>query len=108
MENKEQVQVDYSNLLGCADYKIPQVMQGFGILEYDSELFSILESKSEIEENSPFEVKIRASMIIVINYIHEQINKSIDRIDINNFIWGKGQDKTKDYRPYHLTRTISY
>ncbi len=108
VENKEQVQVDYSNLLGCADYKIPQVMQGFGILEYDSELFSILESKSEIEENSPFEVKIRASMIIVINYIHEQINKSIDRIDINNFIWGKGQDKTKDYRPYHLTRTISY
>lgn len=105
---KEQKDVDYSNLLGCADYKIPQVMQGFGILEYDTELSSLLENKSEIEENSEYEVEIRASMIVVINYIWEQINKSIDRIDINDFIWGKGQDKTKKYKPYHLTRTTSY
>ena len=108
IEIKEQKEVDYSSLLGCADYKIPQVMQGFGILEYDTELSSILETKTEIEENSEYEVEIRASMIVVINYIWEQIDKSIDRIDINDFIWSKGQDKTKKYKPYHLTRTTSY
>ena len=108
IENKEQKEVDYSNLLGCADYKIPQVMQGFGILEYDTELSSILETKTQIKENSEYEVEIRASMIVVVNYIYEQINKSIDRIDINDFIWSKGQDKTKKYKPYHLTRTTSY
>ena len=108
IENKEQKEVDYSNLLGCADYKIPQVMQGFGILEYDTKLSSILETKTEIEENSEYEVEIRASMIVVINYIWEQIDKIIDRIDINDFIWSKGQDKTKKYKPYHLTRTKSY
>ena len=108
IENKEQKEVDYSNLLGCADYKIPQVMQGFGILEYDTELSSILETKTQIKENSEYEVEIRASMIVVINYIWEQIDKSIDRIDINDFIWNKGQDKTKKYKPYHLTRTKSY
>ena len=105
IEIKEQKEVDYSSLLGCADYKIPQVMQGFGILEYDTELSSLLETKIEIEENSEYEVEIRASMIVVINYIWEQIDKSIDRIDINDFIWSKGQDKTKKYKPYHLTRT---
>lgn len=108
IEIKEQRNVNYSNLLGCADYKIPQVMQGFGILEYDAELSSLLETKTQIEENSEYEVEIRASMIVVINYIYEQINKSIDRIDINDFIWSKGQDKTKKYKPYHLTRTTSY
>lgn len=108
IENKEQKEVDYSNLLGCADYKIPQVMQGFGILEYDTKLSSLLETKTEIEENSEYEVEIRASMIVVINYIWEQIDKIIDRIDINDFIWSKGQDKTKKYKPYHLTRTKSY
>lgn len=108
IEIKEQKEVDYSNLLGCADYKIPQVMQGFGILEYDTELSSLLDTKTEIEENSKYEVEIRASMIVVINYIWEQIDKSIDRIDINDFIWSKGQDKTKKYKPYHLTRTKSY
>lgn len=108
IEIKEQKEVDYSCLLGCADYKIPQVMQGFGILEYDLELSSLLESKTEIKENSEYEVEIRASMMVVINYIYEQIDKSIDRIDINDFIWSKGQDKTKKYKPYHLTRTTSY
>ena len=108
IENKEQKEVDYSNLLGCADYKIPQVMQGFGILEYDTKLSSLLETKTEIEENSEYEVEIRASMIVVINYIWELIDKIIDRIDINDFIWSKGQDKTKKYKPYHLTRTKSY
>lgn len=108
IENKEQKEVDYSNLLGCADYKIPQVMQGLGILEYDTKLSSLLETKTEIEENSEYEVEIRASMIVVINYIWNQIDKSIDRIDINDFIWNKGQDKTKKYKPYHLTRTKSY
>lgn len=105
---KEHRQVNFSNLLGCADYKIPQVMQGFGILEYDAKLYSLLETKTEIEENSEYEVEIRASMIVVINYIYEQINKRINRIDINDFIWCKGQDKTKKYMPYHLTRTTSY
>ena len=108
IENKEQKEVDYSNLLGCADYRIPQVMQGCGILEYDTKLSSILETKTEIEVNSEYEVEIRASMIVVINYIWEQIDKIIDRIDINDFIWSKGQDKTKKYKPYHLTRTKSY
>jgi Protein of unknown function (DUF2419). len=108
LEIKEKQKVNYSNLIGCADYKIPQVMQGFGILEYDSELSTLLENKTEIEENSEYEVEIRASMLVVINYIYEKINKSIDRIDINDFIWGKGQDKTKEYKPYHLTRTTSY
>ena len=61
-----------------------------------------------IEENSEYEVEVRASMIIVVNYIWERINKSIDRIDINDFIWYKGQDKSKEYKLYHLTRTTSY
>ena len=50
--------------------------------EYDTKLLSLLETKTEIEENSEYEVEIRASMLVVINYIYEQINKSIDRIDI--------------------------
>ena len=108
IEIKEKRNVNYSNLLGCADYKIPQVMQSLGILEYDTKLLSLLETKTEIEENSEYEVEIRASMLVVINYIYEQINKSIDRIDINDFIWSKSQDKTKKYKPYNLTRTTSY
>lgn len=108
IENKEKRKVDYSNLLGCADYKIPQVLHGLRILEYDKELSLLLDTKTEICENSEYEVEIRASQIVTINYIWERIDRRIARIDINDFIWCKGQDKTREYKPYHLTRTTSY
>ena len=108
ISNKENIEVDYSELIGCADYKIPQVMEHLGILEYDETLSSKLENQEEILENSEYEIEIRASMLVVINYLWEQTNGKVDRIDINDFIWGKGQDKTKKLKPYHLTRTKSY
>ena len=108
IENKEKVEMDYTNLVGCADYKIPQVLQGLGILEYDEELSRMIENKTPITESSAYEVEIRANLIIVINHIWLQINQTLNRIDINDFIWTKGQDKTKTYQPYHLTRTINY
>ena len=108
IEIKENKDVDYSHLVGCADYKIPQVLNGLNILEYSSELINILDNKEEIEVNSSYEVEIRTSMIVVIDYIYNKINRGITRIDINDFIWSKGQDKTVKYRPYHLTRTTSY
>lgn len=37
-EEIEKITVDYSNLIGCADYKIPQVLRALGITEYDKEL----------------------------------------------------------------------
>lgn len=37
-ELKENINVDYSHLVGCADYKIPQSLRNLGIIEYDKEL----------------------------------------------------------------------
>lgn len=81
---------------------------GLGILNYDSKLSYLIENKAEIMENSDFEVEIRSCMLIVINYMYKKIDKKINRIDINDFIWNKGQDKSVHYSPYHLTRTKSY
>jgi len=108
LEFKESIKVDYSHLVGCADYKIPQILRSYGILEYSDILSEIVDNGIEIIENNSFEVEIRASMIIVINYIYERINHSKYRIDINDFIWRKGQDKSLLFKLYHLTRTTSY
>ena len=83
-------------------------MESLGILEYDDELSAKLEKQEEIPENSEYEIEIRASMLVVINYLWERTEYKIDRIDINDYIWGKGQDKTRKQKPYHLTRTTSY
>ena len=106
-ETLENINVDYSHLIGCADYKIPQTLRAIGIIEYDEELSNIVDNKKEIVMSSDFEVEIRASQLIVIGYIREKIN-NVNSIDINDFLFVYSK-KVKDIvKPYHLCRNTNY
>lgn len=107
-ELKENARVDYSHLVGCADYKIPQVMRGLRILEYNKELADIIDDKKEIPENSEYEIEIRANMLVVIDEIKQKLDNKVYAIDINDYIWGLGKNKSIEYKPYHLTRNLNY
>ncbi len=100
--------VDLSHLVGCADYKIPQVMRCLGMLEYNDELSDLVDSKTLISSGSLMEVEIRANDIVVIDYIYKKLNSDVTRINVNDFIWLLGQDKSKMIKPYHRTRTMNY
>ena len=102
----ENVWIDVSNLVGCADYKIPQTMRAIGILEYSKNLGKIIDSKLEIEQSSSYEVEIRASMLVVIDYISKKINA--DRIDINDFFFIYKKIVNDIAKPYHLCRNVNY
>lgn len=108
LEAKTDIPVDYSHLIGCADYKIPQVMRCYGMLEYDSNLASKVDSKIELPENTPEEIEIRASDLAIINYIYEKLGGKVSKMEINDFIWLLGQDKTQMTKPYHRTLTKHY
>lgn len=107
-ELKENIKVDYSHIIGCADYKIPQVMRGLGILEYSDDLAKIIDNKEEIEENSQYEVEIRANMLVVIDKIAKELHHRVCHIDINDYIWCQAKNGDVQLRPYHLTRTTNY
>lgn len=107
-EIKENIKVDYSHLVGCADYKIPQVMRGLGILNYSDKLSNIIDSKKEIEVNSEYEVEIRSNMLVVIDLIKKKLENRVCAIDINDYIWSQGKNKNIKLKPYHLTRCINY
>lgn len=104
----ETIDVDYSNLVGCADYKIPQVMNSLGMLEYEYDLEFKLARKDELEENSDMEIEIRANDLVVIDYIYKKLDGKVCRMDINDYIWLLGQDKSKINKNYHRTKTIHY
>lgn len=107
-ERKENIKVDYSHLVGCSDYKIPQVMRGLGILEYSDKLSNIIDNKKEIEVNSEYEVEIRANMLVAIDLIKKKLDNKVCAIDINDYIWSQGRNKTIELKPYHLTRNTNY
>ena len=107
-ELKENIKVDYSHLVGCSDYKIPQVMRGLGILEYSDKLSNIIDNKKEIEVNSEYEIEIRANMLVAIDLIKKKLENKVCAIDINDYIWSQGRNKTIELKPYHLTRNTNY
>ena len=107
-ELKENIKVDYSHLVGCSDYKIPQVMRGLGILEYSNKLSNIIDNKKEIEVNSEYEVEVRANMLVAIDLIKKKLENKVCAIDINDYIWSQGRNKNIELKPYHLTRNTNY
>lgn len=107
-EQKENIKVDYSYLVGGSDYKIPQVMRGLGILEYSDKLSNIIDNKKEIEVNSEYEVEIRANMLVAIDLIKNKLENKVCAIDINDYIWSQGRNKNIELKPYHLTRNTNY
>ena len=107
-EMKEKIKVDYSHLLGCADYKIPQIMRGLGILEYNDSLAYKVDNKIELELNSEEEVEIRASMLVVIDMIRNKLGENTCSMDINDYIWRQGKNIKMNLKPYHLTRCVDY
>ena len=106
-EELEGVKVDYSNLIGCADYKIPQTLRALDILEYNDELSYIVDTKEPMEISSEYEVEIRASQLVVIDYITKKLPNA-KSIDINDYLFMYSK-KIKDIvRPYHLCRNTNY
>ncbi len=103
----ENIKVDYSNLIGCADYKIPQTLRALGITEYNEELSNVIDTKQAVNISSKYEVEIRASQIVVLDYIKSKL-KNVNSIDVNDFFFIYSK-KVKDIRkPYHLCRNTNY
>lgn len=108
MESVGKKKVDYSHLIGCADYKIPQVMRCYGMLEFNDKLMEKVNNQIELLENSEEEIEIRANDLEIIDYIYEKLGKRYPKMAINDFIWLLGQDKSNMNKPYHRTLTNHY
>ena len=99
------------NMLGCADYKIPQVLRHLGILEYSTDLATIIDQKHEIKHDDEMEIEIRANMLYAIELIKERLKQNgvdLNSVQIDNALWLLSKnDEFKD-KPHHLTKTIYY
>ncbi len=100
-----------SVLTACADYKLPLILRKMGIISYSDYLADKIDNKVEIKKDSEEEIELRANTIWAIELIREKIKKAMPNvysIHINDYIWTLSQKKSKDDKPYHLTRTIFY
>jgi len=100
-----------SLLPGHADYKIPAILRKMKMMQYDSELSRLVDSRTEIPSGSEMETEIRANMLWTLSCICDRLNKrsiTIDPSTLGGILWVQSQTKSVNDKPYHLTKTIYY
>lgn len=98
-------------LTAFADYKVPQTLRKFGILEYIPELAAKIDLYEEIEAGSREEIEIRAATIWAIEQMKEFLKPRFPQItarQLDDHLWSLGQTKSPEDKPYHRTKTIFY
>lgn len=98
------------NLTIFADYKLPQILEAFGALEYAPELLSDITEERLIPAGSQKEIEIRANTIVAIEKLAEALRAkggNFSTHEVDWILWVKAK-QTKLPRPHHKTLTIFY
>lgn len=98
-------------LTAFADYKLPQLLRAWGILEYAPDLARRIDNRKPLPKDSPEEVEIRASMVWAVELLRQALAKygrELNSVQMDWFLWESSQGNVKGIKPYHRVRTIYY
>lgn len=103
---------DIDQVTMFADYRIPQILLHLQVLHYGSALMSKITGKQEIAFGSEEEIEIRASTVIAVQKMREQVQKhlnlSLTSIELDWILWNWGEAVKEEIFPHHRTLTIYY
>ena len=94
-------------LTAFSDYRIPQVLREFGVLEYSPRLGEKIHRKELILRDDPAEVQIRAATVRAVELIRQLHNGKYTSPQIDSILWNMTR-KMEFKEPYHRTRTAFY
>ena len=110
-KHEEKELSNLEKLTAFADYKVPQMLRKFGILEYAKELAKKIPSCKKIKAGRQEEIEKRAATIWAIDQMKEVLTPRFPQItarQLDDHLWSLGQTKSPDDKPYHRTKTIYY
>ncbi|XKL63846.1 hypothetical protein PGB90_006210 [Kerria lacca] len=110
---------DIDTITMFADYRVPQVLCYFGVLQYPDSLLLKLLDDVVLENGSKEEVEIRATSVVAVARINDYVQELLKTnnktnkcncILIDQYLWTYRRNRAKylDCIPYHKTRTIYY
>lgn len=94
---------DLHNLHVPADYQIPKMLNYFGCLIYEDNLYDAIETNTLLPKHSQPECEIRAATVLIIKKICEITGWNVAEVD--GFFFTKRHDAEN---PFHLTITTDY
>ena len=101
---------DMDQLSIFADYKLPQVLRHYGVIEYHPSLAQRIDARELLEAGCEEEVELRAATVWACELLRRELARHdypMTAAEIDMRLWLFGQNAT-GMRPYHRTRTIFY
>ncbi|MBE3557677.1 MAG: hypothetical protein IMW89_00415 [Ktedonobacteraceae bacterium] len=101
---------DLDKLTAFADYKLPQILRHYKILEYTPALAGRIDNQEPIAAGSEEEIEIRAATIWACELLRQAMQRrgqQMTTAELDQRLWLASQHTT-EMRPYHRTRTIFY
>lgn len=101
---------DLDYVTAFADYKLPQILRHWNILEYSPELENKIRNQIIIPAGSREEIEVRSATIWAVEFLCAamvQRGKKMHAFEIDWLLWNKSQSE-KMVLPHHRTETIFY
>lgn len=99
-------------LTAFADYRLPQALRQYGILQYDTSLAKKVDNLEFIEYGSDEEVEIRANTVIAVERLKVEIKAQYDyeisAREIDNMLWNYARNNSHVMKPHHRTVSVFY
>jgi hypothetical protein len=99
------------HLTAFADYKLPQILRAWGILEYSSSLARKVDARVELAAGSASEIEIRAATLWAVEFLRDALaarGRELWSIQVDWILWEASQGRFENMRPYHRVRTVYY
>lgn len=108
-QSKRPFLINFDKLCVFADYKLPQLLRLFGILEYKKSLSRTVDSYNLIPAGSVEEIEMRSGAIWGVELLRQQL-PAYSSIQIGHVIWLMSQNQAlqSQIKPYHRTYTTYY
>ncbi len=102
---------DLDKLTIFADYKLPQVLRHYSVMEYDPRLEERVDNQELLEPGGKEEVELRAATIWACELLRGEMSlasgRTITAVEVDQLLWYLGQNSS-GMRSYHRTRTTYY
>ncbi|XP_022918685.2 queuosine 5'-phosphate N-glycosylase/hydrolase [Onthophagus taurus] len=111
---------DIEEITMFADYRVPQSLLYYNVIEYSNELNDLLKKNNYLENGNEMEVEIRGVSIHAVELLREYITKKLGKDDskkvnsiiIDHFLWDFRRKHAKEILkiglPFHKTFCIYY
>lgn len=104
-----------------ADYRVPQILRHWGVLEYSDGLASKVDNQIELYSGSFDEISIRAATVVAVEELVKELNKKqkeckefgrtrFTDVTVDWYLWQMGERMHQEGKmmPFHKVRTHYY